>query len=953
MSKEKVLNDLAETYLSKAWLTPESRKAHILEIAPDLPPEEVDNLVQETKEVDNKLRQAFEAWRAKELESIDSDFKDYSQSHRDFLKEALSKPHVFFDDGGNPVTDERLGTGTIADTKRQLLRKWRDKAKVRKQTSDLAEKKAKGEDSPWRYLFPNAYNEKGLLSAVVGVADALDFIPNIAIAGKRAISGEAGFEESMKAPYETRTTGEKVFQTLMPGTEAITGTAKLGASALGETMRMTGAGKVARAGEQAIDATKEAIGNVIPLYKKGDALMQSRLTPEITSKVDAMEKATGFGEKVLAKGTKYAVENAPAEAVVTGSRATRELSAQDENTTPTETMSKIAGDVVGGVAGLGAGSLFHGLFTKTPVRAQKEKTAKLMQEGNIRLGWSEDEVKKMAERYLDDKLPMSMNQVAEGMESTIAKYTALKDDIGKAVSIFARDLTDNPRGTPTPDLFRQVKSKTRAMLNNKLMGGRSDMTAKDLEELQMATDELIDEVYDTWVKASNLKMEAGVLEQGKNLQDALGDLRAVKEGQAKGLMPIGDENAQLDLAGMAERDAKMGALSTQPSGVALHGTKGILQGKAGFAKQARGMGVKPEPKNEVASSVLDNIRQVLRDEVEKTAGKEGGELTKYTDELYSAIYNHPITKMIIKGKAQPEAIKQELSQAASESLQVETVSAKLLELRNTHKDIEVLVDNIVKAGGDADKARLILGEASTAIDDAMQFASRVRELQKELEQHYSDATAIKLIKQLTSSANFKSNFTANVVKDLLKLVVDPRQKTLLLAKIPIQVTKRLGIVAPRAGAKYVGEGGLTEDSKVEGDVGKVNPPTILQKAHPKHKEDTTFNVKEGVNIKNVIPPVKEAIDKVAKLAKARFGEKYAATITSGNDSKKHKPDSKHYRDRAFDLRTNDLFKNSGGRAKALENYRKEIEKNLGDGFKVMLESVGQSDEHIHIQHNKE
>ena len=72
-------------------------------------------------------------------------------------------------------------------------------------------------------------------------------------------------------------------------------------------------------------------------------------------------------------------------------------------------------------------------------------------------------------------------------------------------------------------------------------------------------------------------------------------------------------------------------------------------------------------------------------------------------------------------------------------------------------------------------------------------------------------------------------------------------------------------------------------------------------------------------------------------------------ITSANDST-HLPTSKHYLDEAIDLRSNNF------QAESKAMFRTELEKflNLGSPcpFTVLLEDIGTSNEHFHVQVKK-
>ena len=69
-------------------------------------------------------------------------------------------------------------------------------------------------------------------------------------------------------------------------------------------------------------------------------------------------------------------------------------------------------------------------------------------------------------------------------------------------------------------------------------------------------------------------------------------------------------------------------------------------------------------------------------------------------------------------------------------------------------------------------------------------------------------------------------------------------------------------------------------------------------------------------------------------------------ITSINDGN-HMKDSRHYTNEAIDLRTHN-FPNQSSK----QQFRKAFEEYLGPKFRVILESVGTPNEHLHIQVRK-
>jgi hypothetical protein len=68
-----------------------------------------------------------------------------------------------------------------------------------------------------------------------------------------------------------------------------------------------------------------------------------------------------------------------------------------------------------------------------------------------------------------------------------------------------------------------------------------------------------------------------------------------------------------------------------------------------------------------------------------------------------------------------------------------------------------------------------------------------------------------------------------------------------------------------------------------------------------------------------------------------------AVVTSGNDSK-HSKNSFHYKNLAFDVRTNDLF--PGLAEQILRDLKAAL---YVYGFDVLLEDKGKPNEHIHVE----
>jgi hypothetical protein len=68
-------------------------------------------------------------------------------------------------------------------------------------------------------------------------------------------------------------------------------------------------------------------------------------------------------------------------------------------------------------------------------------------------------------------------------------------------------------------------------------------------------------------------------------------------------------------------------------------------------------------------------------------------------------------------------------------------------------------------------------------------------------------------------------------------------------------------------------------------------------------------------------------------------------ITSVNDGK-HKDDSKHYSDEAFDVRTKNIYTDA-----IKKRMVQEIKDSLGENFDVILEGEGTANEHLHIEYD--
>lgn len=68
-------------------------------------------------------------------------------------------------------------------------------------------------------------------------------------------------------------------------------------------------------------------------------------------------------------------------------------------------------------------------------------------------------------------------------------------------------------------------------------------------------------------------------------------------------------------------------------------------------------------------------------------------------------------------------------------------------------------------------------------------------------------------------------------------------------------------------------------------------------------------------------------------------------VTSGRDGK-HLPESKHYTDQALDFRTKQILRDSDKQALAAM-----VRKRLGIEYDVILENVGEPNEHMHVEYD--
>lgn len=102
----------------------------------------------------------------------------------------------------------------------------------------------------------------------------------------------------------------------------------------------------------------------------------------------------------------------------------------------------------------------------------------------------------------------------------------------------------------------------------------------------------------------------------------------------------------------------------------------------------------------------------------------------------------------------------------------------------------------------------------------------------------------------------------------------------------------------------------------------------------------------AVNLSNLRPEMDSALVVAANISREMFGSDYIITVTSGNDSDEHCQNSAHYSGAAVDLRTKDISNTAMRR-----DFAERLQESLGNRFKVLFESQGQANEHLHVQLN--
>ncbi len=113
--------------------------------------------------------------------------------------------------------------------------------------------------------------------------------------------------------------------------------------------------------------------------------------------------------------------------------------------------------------------------------------------------------------------------------------------------------------------------------------------------------------------------------------------------------------------------------------------------------------------------------------------------------------------------------------------------------------------------------------------------------------------------------------------------------------------------------------------------------------------------KGGVRITKRTPAL-DIIENAALQTQEELGYPEELCVTSINDSS-HGTHSKHWRELAEDFRTSAngvaaRAKNDMGTTTRKQKFRKRFEENCGARFRVILEAIGTSNEHLHAQLKK-
>lgn len=85
---------------------------------------------------------------------------------------------------------------------------------------------------------------------------------------------------------------------------------------------------------------------------------------------------------------------------------------------------------------------------------------------------------------------------------------------------------------------------------------------------------------------------------------------------------------------------------------------------------------------------------------------------------------------------------------------------------------------------------------------------------------------------------------------------------------------------------------------------------------------------------------------LAAVANAAHAREIDVTVTSGNDSR-HMDGSRHYQDRALDVRSKAPFTTLADKRQFLA----EVLARLGPDYQGLLEAAGTPNEHFHIEHD--
>lgn len=101
-----------------------------------------------------------------------------------------------------------------------------------------------------------------------------------------------------------------------------------------------------------------------------------------------------------------------------------------------------------------------------------------------------------------------------------------------------------------------------------------------------------------------------------------------------------------------------------------------------------------------------------------------------------------------------------------------------------------------------------------------------------------------------------------------------------------------------------------------------------------------MKLKPGVKLGGLVPQMALGAMVVAEVY---YGHSASCTITSANDSK-HGERSLHFQGRALDFRTKDF---AGDKHQLLA----ELKEALGENFDVVLEALGEANEHVHVEYD--